>query len=156
MDCKAARIVYLAPAVSKPKNWIENDKAQSWLCFKDLAPDIQSPFTAHWKVIHDRLITLDKLNRRTRNDQPETIERDNYQGRESYQEILARCKCSGNSIVVGFEGGINALKVSDIASLKARIYKWDSAEQGKGSKQGKNWIPGHDFLFIIENLLVES
>lgn len=155
-NCKAARIVYLAPAVSKPKEWPENDSSQCWLRFKDLASDIKSPFDAQWKIIRKRLIELDDVRRCSRNDQPEVAERNNYQGRDAYQEILDRCKREGNSIIVGFNGGSNALKTSDLAYLQARSYKWDSAKQAKGCKEHKNWIPGYEFLLQIEKLSNES
>lgn len=155
-DCKSARIVYLAPATSKPKDWNDEDRTLHWLSFGMLAQDIPPPFADHWKVVRECLIKLDTLNRRIRNGQPEISDLDNYQHKVGFDEICNRCRRDGDSILVGFVGGINALQSTDLQTLQTRNYKWDSVQNSKGTKDYRNWIPGNTFLQCVEQRAIQT
>lgn len=145
-SCSAAQIIYLIPESSKIKLAASFNDQTLILSFKDLSDNISHRFAEHWKTIRNRLIQLDGDTRGKRNNQPETSDRDNYQARLNYNEIIDQCQKHGDKILVGFEGGVGALKSAQMSSLENRKYKWDFVEGGKGTKDARNWIKGNAFL----------
>ena len=69
-----------------------------------------------------------------------------FAGTAKFPEIEQMCADRGNTIIVGFLGGLKRLHGTSLADLKARrAYKWDHATNVEG-KIIENWIPGEVFL----------
>jgi hypothetical protein len=67
---------------------------------------------------------------------------------------MGLCEEKRNTIVIGFDGGAGKLRTSSLDELKKRqAFKWDLAEGGWGVKDTRNWIPGREFLEIVEALV---
>lgn len=150
-ECNVAQIIYLMPESSKlPQDDSPKNQTHRY-SFKDLAEEITHPYAAYWKIIRNHLIDLDSDTRRKRNKQSETSDRDNHQGLLDYDEIITKCQEQPDEILVGFYGGVGALKSAQMSDLQTRKYKWDNAECGKGTKDARNWIKGSAFLQIISD-----
>lgn len=153
-NCSDAQIIYLMPESSKAK--VVTDQANTAesppmvLCFNDLSETIDSSFNEQWKIIRNHLIRLDSDTRRNRNNQPEVSERDNFQGQWNFVKTIEQCQSQGDDIVIGYKGGATALRAANKSHLKKRMYKWDVATDSKGSKDGRNWIKGSEFLTTVK------
>jgi hypothetical protein len=74
----------------------------------------------------------------------------NYRGSLRFADIIEKCRREGDKVVVGYLGGINAIRGEDFESLtKRRVYKWDCAQESVGSKVWRNWIPGGEFFRVL-------
>jgi len=151
-ECNVAQIIYLMPESSIfPQDASSKNQTQI-LSFNSLSEEIDSSFAEYWKIIRSHLINLDSDTRRKRNNQSETSDRDNYQGWLEFNQIIAECQKQGDEILVGFEGGVDALKSAQMSYRQNRKYKWDKSEGGKGTKNARNWIKGNAFLQNISDL----
>ncbi len=77
----------------------------------------------------------------------------NYIGRVNFIEICKICKESKESkenVLVGFTGGLKAVKAADADYLTKRKYKWDYVHTPHGKKIENNWIRGDIFLKIVQ------
>lgn len=148
-----ARIIYVAPKISKPTTWLENSESLAWFSFGDLPESIEHDYAVHWPAVRKSLITLDTLSRRIRNgDVPRTNPGKNYRFLLSLNELLDRCRKEGGSIVVGLMNWRTELPAMTADQLGAKIYKCDFAIDGVGKKLDKNWIPGDQFLEQVTKL----
>ena len=69
----------------------------------------------------------------------------------SLTEIVSICEQQGAAVLVGFEGGRSALRRASAADLRARqFFKWDWTDRPIGVKDRSNWIPGDEFLAILD------
>lgn len=153
-QCKRARIIYIAPKISKPSTWPESNELMTWLSFGDLPEIIEHNYANHWPSVRNSLITLDTLSRRARNG--ETLCSDsgkNYRFLLSLEELLARCRTDGSGIVVGLINWRSSLPAMSAAQLRAKTYKCDLANDGIGKKLERNWISGDKFLEQVLKLL---
>ena len=80
----------------------------------------------------------------------------NFKGKLPFQEIINLSKTLGDSIVIGFSGGREALENSPLAYLEQRLFKWDDVKHGLGKKDRRNWIPGKTFTWIIERKIARQ
>ncbi len=149
-DCREARLLYLVPASAQHKLVRFADKV---LSFGNLSTDIPDPYPDAWRVIHQRLCILDESSQHARNRQyahaSGTFDGRNYQDKLPFKRMIDLCEQRGDAIVVGFMGGITELRNSSWVYLENRLYKWDQARGGTGKKEGRNWIPGGEFLRIV-------
>lgn len=153
-QCRRARIIYIAPKISKPSNWPENNDSLLWFSFCDLPESIEHNFAAHWPAVRGSLLTLDTLSRRMRNGEvPGGQPGKNYRDLLSFDELLERCRTSGSTIVVGLMNWRDELPAMTAAQLRAKTYKYDLATDGVGKKLDKNWIPGDQFLKGVATIL---
>jgi hypothetical protein len=76
----------------------------------------------------------------------------NYAGTATYTEIVRISRREGARVVVGFDGGRRALRESDGGKLRARTFKWDWVDRPTGVKTASHWIPGDEFLAILEEI----
>lgn len=152
--CGHARIIYLAPKVSKPSTWPENDESLAWFSFGDLPESIEHEYAAHWPAVRNSLVTLDNLSRRMRNgDAPRANSGKNYRFLLSLDELLERCRKEGDAIVVGLMNWRAELPGMTSDQFRAKIYKCDFVTDGVGKKLERNWIPGDQFLKQVANRL---
>lgn len=153
-ECTEARIIYLVPKSAEGKIKGHADKV---LTFEMLAAAVPGPFAEEWAVIRDRLCLLDRSSKSIRNwgskDHSKTAASGNFLGTMDFRSILEFCDARGDDIVVGFQGGAQALTVSDPPHLQRRTYKWDYAAGGTGIKTPANWIRGRQFLAVINQVL---
>lgn len=147
-QCRSAKVVYLAPSVSKPREFADGDLPDhhEWISFSELPENISTAFPEVWSVVRARLLTLDAMTRRQRNSKEGPIERGNFAGKVTIDDIQRLCERQGDEVVVGFDGGLKALLASDSASLRQRWFKWDHVNAAHASKDLRNWIPGSEFL----------
>ena len=146
-QCQRARIIYIAPKISKPSNWPENNDALRWFSFGDLPESIEHDFAEHWPAVRGSLVTLDTLSRRIRNGEvPGGQAGKNYRDLLSFEELLERCRTSGSAIVVGLMNWRTELPAMTASQLRAKTYKCDLATGGVGKKLVRNWISGDQFL----------
>ena len=147
-QCAAARIVYIAPCISKPADWVE-DSRNPWLSFSDLPNQLmEHPHGAFWPILRQELVALDTLSRRERNGLSAITDSGrNYEGLlRGRDELLAHCRLHGSAILVGWMNWRANLPTLTSAQFDARTYKWDWAVNGKGAKLEKNWIAGDVLL----------
>lgn len=148
--CRDARLLYILPASAQQKMAGYADKV---LAFGDLAGTISKPYPEAWKVIHKHLCKLDESSQYSRNRRYASSSMKfigkNYKDKLTFKPMLDLCEKRGNSVVVGFMGGISELRNSNRAYLENRLYKWDEARGGRGKKEGRNWIPGNEFFRIV-------
>ena len=152
-DCTDARVIYLVPEPARAKVEKRADKV---LSFSMLPESIAGPFALEWSVIRSALCLCDSSSKKSRNQKSgldsTNQEATNYAGREDFQSIVARCKVDGDHVVVGFDGGAQALRASELQYLESRPYKWDKATDGVGAKVGSNWISGSLFLAVLDEV----
>jgi len=149
--CREAKILYLVPKSMETKVKSHVDMV---LTFGMLAKSISGLFAEEWSIIHSRLCELDDLSRNTRNQTSpkfQTTSGQNYKEIYSFDAILDLCKKRGDSILVGFMGGISELEKRDLDSLVVRAFKWDESSSSIGKKEICNWIPGFTFLKIVDS-----
>lgn len=151
--CHDAMIIYLAPRCAKRKL---QDHADRLLTFSMLSNSIPGPFAEEWSAIRGHLCLLDESSRQVRNQQSGTASEArsaiNFADCADFHLIMALCKKHGDGIIIGFTGGATALAARDLRSLKSRLYKWDHAVEGTGTKRPGNWIRGSVFFRIIDEL----
>ena len=148
--CHEVKILYLVPVSMKNKVQSHADRV---LTFGMLAKSYPGSFAEEWSIIHSRLCELDDLSRLSRNihaPKLQTTSGQNYKKIYNFDAILNLCKERGDSILVGFMGGISEFEKRDIDSLQERAYKWDEIAISTGAKEMRNWIPGSTFLKIME------
>jgi hypothetical protein len=73
----------------------------------------------------------------------------NYSGKCSFSEVIKLCENEGDKILIGFDGGLNILRLSSLEVLKIRPFKFDYKNNLHGKKAGGNWINGKIFQDII-------
>jgi hypothetical protein len=152
-NCRKAKVVYLAPSAMRddPRRKLTGSEVE-WLSFKDLPDKINGALAVEWGIIHRNLVELD--TRHSRNGTQDGGERRNYGGTSGFEEVMGLCGENGNTIVVGFDGGVRKLRIATLDELnKRKAFKWDLAEGGTGVKDSRNWIPGQKFLEIVEGLM---
>lgn len=160
---RAAQLLYLVPGSAQHKLMGHADRV---LTFGDLAAEISGLYSKEWGIIHNRLSRLDQLSQSSRNlqyNQTVTSQegaykpaRQNYKDKLPLSGILELCKTRGDAVVVGFQGGRQALENSSLAYLQQREYKWDEAESGSGTKIHRNWIPGGTFCRLIDKIFTQQ
>jgi hypothetical protein len=167
-NCTKAALVYLVPKCSLPcpgkdksaqdipigENPQKSMNGQVvWLSFEDLPKEIDDPFAHEWRVVRKWLVQLDATTRDTRNGMVEGPSQRNFAGRCCFEELIRLCAADPDGIVVGFEGGTTKLSVATLDQLESRSsFKWDHANHATGRKDGRNWIPGREFLAIVDTL----
>ncbi len=153
--CKRARVIYLAPQVSKPVDWPITDAGWTWLSFADLPESLDAhPYADQWPVLRNSLQSLDNLTRRLRNGEILSVAgAKNYRDVLGWDALLVRCAQEGNLWVVGLKNWRSALPALTLEQLRAKTYKCDLAEGGVGKKLGSNWIAGDQFLAHVAKLL---
>ncbi|PIF16751.1 MULTISPECIES: hypothetical protein [unclassified Acidovorax] len=146
-EVRNARIIYIAPEVSKPSAWLDKDPAMLWFSFGDLPESIEHRFANHWPAVRQSLVSLDTLSRRIRNGAVQRVDQGkNYRFLLSLDELLEQCRKDSGAIVVGLMNWRLALPTMTADQLRAKTYKCDFAQGGIGKKLDKNWIPGDQFL----------
>lgn len=154
--CKRARLIYLAPEVSRPANWTDCDDA-TWLSFSQLPETLgKHVHSEQWSILRKHLIQLDSNTRRTRNGE-NTISKSvrNYTDRKSYTDLLTHVQTTEEPVVIGLKNWRKELPLMTLTDLQERNYKWDVATSGRGKKITRNWIAGDDFLSHV-NLLTSA
>jgi hypothetical protein len=148
--CRDAVILYLVPRSAERKLRGHTDKL---LTFSMLSDSIPGPFAEEWSTIRQRLCALDESSKQVRNHQSDGASRAgataNFAERVDFRSIIELCRNRGDAVVVGFAGGIPALGRSSLRSLQNRLFKWDRAKGGTGTKVPTNWIRGSVFLRIV-------
>lgn len=153
-DVGHAKIIYLAPEVSKPATWPENNDSLAWLSFGDLPADIEHSYAAHWPAVRSSVVMLDTLSRRMRNGEAErSLTGKNYRFLLTLDELLTRCRTDGASILIGLMDWRSTLPVMSAEQLREKTYKCDIATNGLGKKIPKNWIGGDQFLAQVIKVL---
>jgi hypothetical protein len=154
LNCKKAKLVYLAPAAIRDSRREDPETEVEWLSFQDLPDEVSGELAAEWRIIRSHLVQMDSITRHCRNAAQYGGERKNYGDTCRFEQMLKLCEANGSGIVVGFYGGAKKLRSATLDDLKKRpAFKWDSAEGGRGFKNNRNWIPGGKFLEIIEGLM---
>lgn len=152
--CKRARVIYLAPDVSKPKDWPTSEQGWEWMSFADLPTSLnEHDYADQWPAIRSSLVSLDALTRRIRNG--DTLSAGgvkNYRDLLDFEQLLERCRSDGASLTVGLTNWRSMLPHMPLEQLRAKTYKCDLAVGGIGKKIDKNWIPGDQFLGHVMNL----
>lgn len=152
-QCNTAKVIYLAPQVTKPKNWDEAYPGWRWLSFRDLPENIEHTYATHWHAVRQSLQSIDDLTKRIRNsDDIIASKGKNYRYLYNFETLLERCRTDGKSIVVGFANWRKILPSTDMAQLQSKTYKCDSKSNGLGKKIDRNWISGDEFLSKIDKL----
>jgi len=149
-QCKKAKIIYLAPKVSKPKDWVDSNDMR-WFSFEDLPHEIDHSYAENWKDIRDSLQMLDFHSKKVRNGE----ERRNYSFRLPLKDMLERCRKEGNKIKIGLIEWERKMPLMTADELKSRFYKGDYVDYGIGVKMEKNWIPGDKFLEYSLRILTQ-
>ncbi len=162
-NSRNARLIYLVPKSAQQK---VKGHVDCVLCFNDLAKIIPDPFAQEWTVAHRELSRLDLSSQRSRNLSYRSVESPqsrknlsggiNYKGKLPLQEMIDLSKALGDSIVIGFSGGRNALENGPLVYLEQRLFKWDDVKHGSGEKDLRNWIPGKTFVWIIERKIARQ
>lgn len=141
-----------------PRNVYQETKIFSdcILTFRDLTEAIPGPFANEWKIIIDHLRALDEESgeatpdpQRISSIDENIISERNYLAKCDFEEIVKLCNQYGDSILVGFSGGLVKLNRSDYSYLQRRLFKWDYITGGIGKKIPRNWISGTEFLHIV-------
>lgn len=138
---KKARIIYLAPKVSKPKDWVDGDDMR-WFSFEDLPHEIDHSYAENWKDIRASLQMLDFHSKKVRNGE----EKRNYSFRLPLKDMLERCRTEGGKIKIGLIDWEKKMLSMTADELKDRFYKGDYVDHGIGVKVERNWVPGDKFL----------
>jgi hypothetical protein len=148
-NCRNAKVVYIAPsAMIKDARRKLTGSEVEWLSFTDLPGKIFSKFAAEWEIIHRYLVELD--NQLPWNGTQDGGNRLNYGDTCGLDDVILLCEEKGDSIVIGFAGGVAKLRASVLEELRnRRAFKWDLAEAGSGVKDTRNWISGRKFLEIV-------
>ncbi|PJI95330.1 hypothetical protein CLU85_0034 [Acidovorax sp. 69] len=153
--CKHARVIYLAPQVSKPVDWPTSEEGWAWLSFADLPESLDAHgYADQWPAVRSSLLSLDALTRRLRNgDVPSASGARNYRDVLDFDALLNRCRTEGGSWVVGLKNWRSVLPSMTLEQLRSKAYKCDLAEGGVGKKLRSNWIAGDEFLSHVDTLL---
>lgn len=153
--CQNTRLIYIAPKISKPSTWPDNDDSLVWFSFGDLPESIeQHEYATHWPAVRNSLISLDTLSRRMRNGEVSRLNPGkNYRFLLTLDELLERCRTERGAIVVGLMNWRSELPQMTADQLRAKNYKCDFATDGVGKKLERNWIPGDQFLEQVAKLL---
>jgi len=155
--CRDAVILYLAPRSAEQKLRGHADKL---LTFSLLSDSIPGPFAEEWNTIRQRLCALDESSKQVRNHQSDRTSRTNpalnFAQRVDLGSVIELCRNRGDAVVVGFTGGTPALGRHCLRSLQNRLFKWDHAEGGTGTKDSANWIRGSVFLKILGELTEQN
>ena len=153
--CSRAKVIYLAPQVSKPVDWPTGEDGWTWMSFADLPESLEAhDYADQWPAVRSSLLSLDLLTRRLRNGEvPSASGVRNYREVLDFDTLLERCRMEGASWVVGLKNWRSALPTMTLEQLRAKAYKCDLAEGGVGKKLGSNWIAGSQFLAHVEKLL---
>lgn len=154
-QCKTAKVIYLAPQVSKPKDWPADGQGWTWMSFADLPETLnEHEYADQWPAIRSSLVSLDALTRRLRNgDVIATAGGKNYRELLEFDELLARCRDDGAAWVIGLMDWRNVLPSMGLDQLRTKTYKCDLAVGGTGKKIDRNWVPGDLFLAHAEKAL---
>lgn len=149
-SCHDLRIIYILPKHSIHKI---NASADHVLSFSMLSASITGAFADEWQIIQSYLSELDGLSKVSTNrgfgSDPDFNSGVNFVDKYDFERIRELCEARGDSIVVGFTGGLNKLEASSLDYLENRRYKWDYSEGGTGKKLSRNWLPGSTFLRIL-------
>ncbi len=152
--CRDAVILYLVPRSAEAKIRGHTDRL---LTFSMLSDSIPGPFAEEWKAIRLRLCMLDESSKQVRNHRSDgasgTGSALNFAARVDFRSVVELCRNRGDAVIVGFSGGTAALGRSSLQSLERRLFKWDHAHGGTGTKDPANWIRGSVFLKIIGELM---
>lgn len=73
----------------------------------------------------------------------------NYARRVRWATMVALCRERGDDVVVGFFGGLDALRAAAPEALRTRLFKVDEARGGVGTKVASNWLPGTAVLEVL-------
>lgn len=153
VNCKKARLIYLAPRVSRPDNWTNADDTV-WLTFADLPETLDEHiYSEQWPILRKHLVKLDDSTRRLRNGE-DSIENafKNFKGVLRLEQLLELCRTSDEPIVIGLINWREKVSQMTFDELNSRSYKWDFAQEGTGKKVARNWITGDDFLRCVESV----
>lgn len=152
-QCKRARIVYIAPKVSKPADWPEDDPYRLWLSFGDLPSDLDEdyPYASYWPVLHKELISLDDKTRSIRNAAARLNQAGTYYaGTKNYDRIKELCTDKGATVVIGWKDWQKIYPDITSEAFRKLSFKWDDAGEIRGNKNPRNWIRGNVFLEMMQ------
>ncbi|MBI3966860.1 MAG: hypothetical protein HY329_14605 [Chloroflexi bacterium] len=76
----------------------------------------------------------------------------NYDGKESLEDVLQRCRREGGNIQVGHTGGELDLQSRGYVYARHKNWKWRDRRTNKGRVTPSNWIAGDRFVEIIDRL----
>lgn len=146
--CKRAKVIYLAPQVSKPVDWPTGEAGWTWMSFSDLPEALEAHDHAEqWPAVRNSLLSLDALTRRMRNGEaPSAAGAKNYCDVLKFDALVQRCRTEGDAWVVGLQNWRSVLPTMTLEQLRAKAYKCDLAQGGVGKKLGSNWVAGDQFL----------
>lgn len=156
-------LIYLVPeqGAGRPMEFGSDvrgtDKDQMWVNFSTLA-DLPVPvsYQPAWHVLGDTLRQIDQKSRVSERQEFAAY----YQARADFQSMLEKAEQYPERILIGFIGGLKALKSTELAILKARIFKFDFLSNGHDGdvlslqpsrKQYRNWISGKEFLATVQS-----
>ncbi|PVY91171.1 uncharacterized protein DUF2779 [Acidovorax sp. 99] len=153
-SCKRARVIYLAPKLSKPKNWRSADQGWEWISFENLPVVLdEHEFADQWPTLREHLVSLDEATRSKRNRNEElVVGGKNYRELIKFSPLLKRARSEGAAMVVSLQNWRTVLPTMTLQQLEAKTFKYDLADGGKGKKDPKNWITGDQFLAQIAKL----
>jgi hypothetical protein len=76
----------------------------------------------------------------------------NFDGRVSFDEMVALCRTKGDGILVGHKGGERNLRARGLAYARRKRWKWRDPSVNAGTALGSNWIGGGRFLRVVDAL----
>lgn len=153
--CKRARVIYLAPKVSKPKNWRPTDQGWEWISFGDLPATLgEHEYADQWPILREHLVSLDADTRTKRNGHDGLIAGGkNYRELIKFRPLLERARSEGGSMVVSLQNWRTVLPAMTLQQLEGKTFKYDVVDGGKGKKDPNNWVTGDQFLAHVAKLL---
>lgn len=78
------------------------------------------------------------------------VSRKNYAGKTYLQGIITLTAEHGDDLLIGFSGGINALRNTPRTKLETRQYKYDFVGNRTGKKVSSNWLRGIEFMGVVK------
>ena len=153
-QCKRARVIYLAPKVSQPRNWRPTDQGWEWISFGDLPLTLDGHnFPNQWPVLREHLAALDEDTRNKRNGEEMFVAgTKNYREQLKFAPLLERSRREGAAMVVSLQDWRTVLPTMTLQQLEAKTFKYDLADGGEGKKDPNNWISGDQFLAHVLTL----
>lgn len=152
--CKRARVIYLAPKLSKPINWRPADQGWEWISFGDLPVTLdEHEFADQWPALREHLVSLDEDTRNKRNGNERLVVRaKNYRELIKFGCLLKRARSEGAAMVVSLQNWRTVLSTMTLQQLEAKTFKYDLTDGGIGKKDPNNWITGDRFLAHVAKL----
>lgn len=148
--------IFLGPQTNLKVNEYECEVILSWKDIYNFSTELlgsKSYITERLKDSMLRFLAREVKSNRVTNMSLGRKIKMNYSHKVSLNQLINLCRQEGDKIVVGFHGGIIKLLNSPKMYLEHRIYKVDSAVDGAGKKESRNWIQGSKFLNVIKDII---